>query len=278
MEEPSKRWIAWVHDLAVCNPHYEHDWHRPPWNVLSQACSGFEYVAVSEFRARQFEALTGRHASVIPNGIDPAELLGLTPAVAKLAADYQLHQRELVLLHPTRLLKRKNVEFGLEVLAELRRNGTDAVLLITAAGDPHNTASVDYGNWLRTRRNELSLDDSALFVSDEFQPAVADITSLFSIAVALFFPSTQEGFGLPVLEASLHRLPIFCADTEPTRTLLDHSIHLFDAHGSPSAAAALIQTTVQQSAPYRARRQAMRQYSWEVIWDKHLAPLLRVRR
>jgi glycosyltransferase involved in cell wall biosynthesis len=180
----------------------------------------------------------------------------------------------LVLLHPTRLLQRKNVEFGMAVLAELRGHARNAVLLITAAADPHNAISTEYGKALRARRIDLGLEDSAVFVSDDFTPDKDDLSSLYSLADALLFPSTQEGFGLPVLEAALHRLPIFCADVEPMNLLLQHSIHAFDPYGSPCDVAKLIERILDQSAPHRARREVLRRYTWERVWEEHLAPLL----
>jgi glycosyltransferase involved in cell wall biosynthesis len=274
-EAREKRWTAWVHDVAATNPDYQHhDWRSSPWNLLTRACSTFEYVAISRPRADQFGTLTGRGAEIIPNGIAPTEVLGLSRAVGALCATHRLFQRELVLLHPTRLLARKNVQLGLEVIAELRSRGRDAVLLITAAADPHNAKSADYENALRERRRELGLESLALFVRDEFLPDSADLASIYRVADGLFFPSTQEGFGLPVLEAALHRLPIFCADLEPMRSLLREAIHPFDPLGSTRDVATLIEQTLEHSSAHRARREALQRYSWEVVWKQYLLPLL----
>jgi glycosyltransferase involved in cell wall biosynthesis len=185
-----------------------------------------------------------------------------------------LLSRDIVLIHPTRLLRRKNVEFGLEVVAELRRRGRDAVTLITGAADPHNERSVEYATALLERRTQLGLEDSALFVGEHFPVAPLDLTGLYQLADALFFPSRQEGFGLPVLEAALHRLPVFCADIEPMNCLLDHSLHVFDPEGSPSEVATLIQRTLDRSAPHRARRETVTRYAWNAVWRRYLEPLL----
>ncbi len=273
-ERPEQRWIGWIHDVAACNTHYQHDWHAPPWDRFARAVPAFEYVAISDARARQFETLTRRRAAVIPNGVAPAEVLGLTPNVAAFAERHRILNRELVLLHPTRLLRRKNVEFGLEVLACLRERRRDALLLITGAADPHNLKSSEYERLVRSRRKALGLEEAALFVSDEFSPATADVASFYTVADALLFPSTQEGFGLPVVEAALHRIPVFCADLEPMNRLIDHSVHPFDPDGPPSDVATLIERILDQSSPHRGRREAAQRYGWEIIWRKHLQPLL----
>jgi glycosyltransferase involved in cell wall biosynthesis len=271
---PKVRWVAWVHDVAAANPDYDHPWHKAPWDLLTSACPHFSYIAVSTQRARQLQAAARVSVQVIPNGVQPSDVLGLTPAVADFAGRHRLLHRDLVLIHPTRLLRRKNVEFGLEVIAELRRRGRDAVTLITGAADPHNERSAEYATALLERRAELDLEDSALFVGEHFPVAPLDLTGLYQLADALFFPSRQEGFGLPVLEAALHRLPIFCADIEPMSCLLNHSLHVFDPEGSPSEVATLIQRTLDRSAPFRARRETVARYCWTAVWRQYLAPLL----
>lgn len=273
-KQTNTRWIAWVHDVAAANPDYDYPWHLPPWDLLTSACPQFSYVAVSAQRARQMEAAARVAVQVIPNGIQPAEVLGLTPAVADFAIEHRLLNRDLVLIHPTRLLRRKNVEFGLEVIAELRRRGRDAVTLITGAADPHNERSAEYAAALLARRTQLGLEDSALFVGEHFPVAPLDLTGLYQLADALFFPSRQEGFGLPVLEAALHRLPVFCADIEPMNCLLDHSLHVFDPEGSPSEVSALIQRTLDRTPTLRARRETITRYAWPAVWRQYLAPLL----
>jgi mannosylglucosylglycerate synthase len=276
-ETPAVRWIAWIHDLAAVNPDYDHPWHRAPWDRLAKASPAFTYVAVSRHRAEQFAALTGVVPQVIPNGVDPEALLGLSEKVRQLSARHRLLRRELVLIHPTRLLRRKNVEFGLEVVAELRSSGRDAASLITAASDPHNPKSASYASELRLLRDDRGLQEHALFVADEFRVEQEDLVSLFALADALLFPSRQEGFGLPVLEAALHRLPIFAADVEPVNSLVTHGVHVFDPDGSPAEAARLIERTLDRTASFQSRREVLQRYAWSAVWEKHLAPLLEAR-
>jgi len=273
---PQIHWVAWVHDLAACNPDYDYAWHQAPWSRLTKASPNFSYVAVSEHRARQFSTLTGSEARVIPNGVDPIAVLGLTSGVAKLVETHRLLSREIVLFHPTRLLRRKNVEYGLQVLAELRKRGRDAVALITAAADPHQARSQDYHAALLQTRERLGLQDTAIFIGDYFAVADADVASLYQVADALFFPSRQEGFGLPIVEAAIHRLPIFCTDVQPMNSLLSHGLYVFDPDSEPGETARLVERMLDRTPAQRARREALRRYAWPVVWQEHLAPLLRL--
>ena len=42
---------------------------------------------------------------------------------------------------------------------------------------------------------------------------------LYALADVLVLPSANEGFGIPVLEAALHRLPIVCSDLASLRAV-----------------------------------------------------------
>ncbi|HWB60070.1 MAG TPA: glycosyltransferase, partial [Chthoniobacteraceae bacterium] len=103
------RFVAWVHDLPAANPDwaYRHLLAREPWAKLARRHPRIEYVAVSELRRAEFAALTGsdpRGCRVVPNGIDPVAQLGLTENVAALAAERALLERDIVLIHPARIL------------------------------------------------------------------------------------------------------------------------------------------------------------------------------
>jgi glycosyltransferase involved in cell wall biosynthesis len=269
------RFIAWVHDLAACNPDYQlPPLDLPPWSYIARAHARYSYVAVSELRRRQFEKLTRVSCRVVPNGLDPERLLGLTASIAELARVRHLLEREIVLLHPTRLLRRKNVELGLRVAAALNAAGRNCAYVVTGAPDPHQAASRAYVNELHALRSELGMEEDALFVHEEFPIDERDLTSLFVLADALFFPSRQEGFGLPILEAALHRLPIFCAAIEPLDSLLTHGVSFFPLDAEPAQIALKIAARLGSLDAWQARNQVRRQYAWPAVYRNHIAPLL----
>jgi glycosyltransferase involved in cell wall biosynthesis len=271
----SVRFVAWVHDLVACNPDYElpsiEEW---PWSSLTRAHDRYRYVAVSELRKKQFIELTGGKCTVIPNGVEPTRLLGLTESITELAQAYDLLGREIVLLHPTRLLKRKNVELGLRVTAALKAAGRSCAYLITGARDAQNPASQAYAEHLVSLRDELGLQDDALFLQADVPIPERDLASLFVLADALFFPSRQEGFGLPVLEAALHRLPVFCAAIEPLTSLLTQGVTFFPLDAEPAQIALTIAARLGTTEAWQARHQIRRRYAWPAVYANYLAPLL----
>lgn len=266
------RFIAWIHDLAACNPDYQlTDASR---ELVGRSHESYEYVAVSELRRRQFEEFTGSSCQVIPNGIDSERILGLTPAIAELSRAHRLLERDIVLLHPARLLRRKNVELGLRVAAALKQKGKDCAYLVTAPPDPHNAATRIYADELRASKRELGLEDDAIFVQEELSVGERDLAALYALADALFFPSRQEGFGLPVLEAAMHRLPIFCADIAPLDSLLDRGVTFFPLDAEPAHIALNIIDRLDSLEASQARNQTRRAYGWPSIYRRCLAPLL----
>jgi len=265
------RFVVWIHDLAVGNPDYA---AAQDETLLAQAHPRYEFVAVSEQRRRQWEKLTGARCAVIPNGLDPARRLGLTEPVAALAREHRLLERDVVLLHPARLLRRKNVELGLRVTAALRAAGHDCAYVVTGPPDAHNAAARDYAAELRALRSELALATDALFLHETMPVTERDVASLYALADALFFPSRQEGFGLPILEAALHRLPIFCAAIEPLDGLLAAGATTFALDAAPAEIARETMARLSSLESWQARRQVRREFAWSAVDRKYLAPLL----
>jgi glycosyltransferase involved in cell wall biosynthesis len=268
-ELPRVRFIAWVHDVAACNPDY-----APVAPIFAKAHARCEYVAVSPLRARQFAEVTGwpaERCAVIPNGINPARVLGLPEKVAAFAGEHGLLDGRIVLLHPTRLVRRKNVELSIAVGGEFARRGTPATVLVTAADDPHNGASPALGQKLRSERSGTN---GALFAGDHFTVGDGELAALYRLADALLFPSLSEGFGLPPLEAALHRLPVFCSDIEPLRGRLRETAVLFPPDADPASVATLIAESLEASPAFRERRRVLRECSWDAVYRRHLAPLL----
>jgi glycosyltransferase involved in cell wall biosynthesis len=231
------------------------------------------HVAISAHRKAQFEALTGGTCALIPNGLHPGEL-DLSPSVNTLAEKSGFFAGGWALLHPARLLRRKNIELSLRVTAALREAGHPAFLLLTAPPDPHNPGSENYARELRTLRSELGLEDHAFFLHDHFPLDSKDLHSLYRIADALFFPSHQEGFGLPLLEAALHGKPVFCPGIEPMKTVGAGFAHFFPLEATPEQIAAQIAGVLQGSREIHARKSVLRDYAWAAIYEKFLAPLL----
>jgi glycosyltransferase involved in cell wall biosynthesis len=268
-ELPGVRFVSWIHDVAACNPDY-----APVAPIFSKVHPRCECVAVSPLRARLFAEAAGtpvERCAVIPNGIDPSRVLGLPANVAAVVQSRNLLDGRMLLLHPTRLVRRKNVELSVAVASEFARRGTPATVIVTAADDQQNAASLAFGEKLR---RECTTAECLILGGEFFAVGDEELAALYRLADGLLFPSWSEGFGLPLLEAALHRLPVFCSDIEPLRDLLREGVVHFPPDAEPADVASRIEETLAASPAFRERRRVLREFGWDAVYERHLAALI----
>lgn len=268
-ELPAGRLVSWVHDLAAVNPDYAIP-SNVPWTLLRRRHPAIRVVAISDLRARQFEALTGTAPdAVIPNGIEPLDFLSLTPRVAQFVAEHRLLDADLLLFQPARIVRRKNIELGIRLVAELKSRACRAKLLITGAPDGHNVSSELYRSELQDLRRRLDVEDDIRFINEFFPVTKNDLASFHRVADVLWFPSRQEGFGLPVLEAAVSRLLIFCADVEPMNTFPLSTAEFFDPAAEPNQIADQLLRFLKKNSSFPdTRRNVILRFAWQAIWPQ----------
>ncbi len=231
-EHPDVKWVNWVHDVAAANPAYDHlDWDSPAMALLKKAAPNCRHVSVSATRLETFLAVTGISAeacTVVSNGIDPAALLGLTDRMVKVVAEHGIWNRDLVLVHPTRFLRRKNLELAVAVTSELARRGVDVLYLVSGAPDPHQTDGMVYMKEIQALTETTAARGRFVSLGESGALSDADILGLYAIGDLVFFPSIQEGFGLPLLEAEVLGVPVLASDIPAHREIESGGVALFD--------------------------------------------------
>ena len=272
--------ILWHHDLAWTTPRYRHELHEGyPWDQLKQAWHGVRQVTISEMRQQELADLlqiNQEEIAVIPNGVD-------IPAFHKMEGQTREYIQQLDLLHasplfllPVRITPRKNIELALHVCANLLHNFPDTKLLVTGPLGPHNPSNVDYFKKLTALRNELNLENVVHFLAewtDQYLPDVM-ISDFYHLADALFMPSAEEGFGIPILEAGLAGLPIFCSDIPPLRNLGSSNATYFSPDADPVELANRIVNHLSFDPVFRMRVRVRKEFSWERIYQREIEPLL----
>lgn len=280
---PALRMIAWCHDLAWTNPQYLPELHPgEPWDLLRQVWANTVYVTVSE--PRRVELADLLHLSpdqihVITAGVDPAEFFQWTATTRQLEATYRLLDSDGILLLPARLTRRKNIALALHILAAMRaQSAADYRLIVTGPPGPHNPANPGYLGELLDLRGQLRLQDAAHFLYEMTDPPLipddTTMANLYQLADALLFTSEQEGFGIPLLEAGLTGLPVFCSDIPPFRQTGQADVSYFELDAPPQAIATQVLTGLTASGSARLRVRVRQQYRWQRIIEDQLLPLL----
>jgi glycosyltransferase involved in cell wall biosynthesis len=251
-----------------------------PWDLLRTDWGHTQHVVVSELRQKELAKLMKLDPAsiqVVPNGVDTARFYKLEPATLALLDQTHLLDASPILLLPVRVTPRKNIELALRTLAELRKQFLpNAVLVVTGPLGPHNARNHEYFAELLDLRAQLGLQDSAHFLvelADTFLPDEV-IADFYRVADTLFFPSREEGFGIPLLEAAFSHLPVFCTDIAPMRELGLGDVYYFSPDENPIKVANLIASYFQSTLSARLSMRARRSFRWEAIYREHIAPLL----
>jgi glycosyltransferase involved in cell wall biosynthesis len=282
-EKENPKLIVWHHDLAWTSGRYQGELHPGyPWDLLRTAWPGVKQVAISELRRQELAALQNippEQIEVIPNGLDVAQMLKLGSVAAALVDRLDLLSAAPLLLLPVRITRRKNIELALRTLAELRKPMPQAKLVITGPLGAHNPSNLDYFEELKRLRGDLSLLNTAYFLAEQIEGWLPDevIFDLYRVADALFLPSWEEGFGIPILEAGLAGIPIFCADIPTLKALAGDEAVTFPPDAQPGRVATLVREALQANPTYRQRMRVRQNYTWQAIYAQRIAPLIEAR-
>jgi glycosyltransferase involved in cell wall biosynthesis len=274
------RIILWHHDLAWTTPRYRDELHDGyPWDLLKQAWPGVKQVTVSEMRQHELAELLQikeTEITVVPNGVDIAKFHKLEKQTREYMQRLDLLNASPLLLLPVRITPRKNIELALQVCASLVKHFPDTKLVVTGPLGPHNPANVKYFEKLDVLRKELKLGNVVHFLAELTREYIPDevISDFYHLADALFLPSREEGFGIPILEAGLAGLPIFCSDIPPLRSLGGTYVTYFSPDADPNELAATITNHLSSNPIFRMRAEFRRGYAWEPIYARNIAPLL----
>jgi glycosyltransferase involved in cell wall biosynthesis len=181
----------------------------------------------------------------------------------------------IILFYPTRILARKNIAFALQIIGALRDIGLPVRFLVSGAPDSHNRSSAEHFAGLKRLAADLQIQGLISWVNELFYVDERQLHSLYMIADAMLFPSRQEGFGLPLLEAAAHRLPVFCANIEPLKSIALSGTLLFDLRDAPRIVAERIRDAFAEDAIFKRKKQLLRDYSAERLYLDKIEPLFR---
>ncbi|RLF38532.1 MAG: glycosyl transferase family 1 [Thermoplasmata archaeon] len=276
--------IAWNHD----SPYFYEDYPRyldtEPWSILKEANPNIHYVTISEYRKKLFQKLYRKNVriEVISDGIDPKDFLKMSPLSVKVIEEMDLLKKDLLIFQPCRLHPRKNVELSIKVLRSLKEKNLNVSLIITGAHDPHDERSRDYKRRLIELASKEGVGKDIVFLAGyklkDGSVLHADLIStmdFYLISDLLFLPSLHEGFGIPLLEAGLLRVPVLCSDIDSFKEIGKRDVEMFSLKDPPEKIAERIVELVNRSKQGRLFRRILKEYSLESIYIKKFLPLLK---
>lgn len=275
--------VSWNHDSPYFYEDHPVRIDDERWSILKRYNPDISYVVISESREEEFRRLykTDDRLRVIPNGIDPIDFFSLNDSTFKLIMEEDLFEAELILVQPSRLHPRKNIELSIEVIKALREIGVHAKLLLTGAYDPHEGKAVDYYNMLEERARSLHVEKDIIIVAEysfkngeKLEAGRIIMRDLYLISDLLFLPSKQEGFGIPLLEAGMIKLPIVCSDIEPFKLIGGDDVCYFSLDDSPAEIAESIMQFLGDMKTQDMYRSVIRNYAWDNIYHHSLKPFL----
>jgi glycosyltransferase involved in cell wall biosynthesis len=274
--------VSWAHDSPYFQPGLPKYLNSPPWLVLQHLHPNIHYVTISESRMRLFSKhCGGGHWTMIHNGIDPVRFFYLHPESVKLSEELDLFNRDLVVVQPSRITPRKNLELSIHIIRGIKRLGHNVLFVLTGAYDPHEGRAVAYYRRLRYWINELGLKDNIAVLAEyrfrdrtKLVPDRIFIRDLYLMADLLLMTSKDEGFGLPLLEAGMIKLPIACSKIAPFQEV-GEGICFFGLDEPPLTIAGRIMEYLARTDTHKMFRNVMRRYVWDVVCKREVLPFLR---
>jgi glycosyltransferase involved in cell wall biosynthesis len=205
--------VTVFHDLQH-KRHPEHfRWFDLPfWQFLLFWSAHISRIVIADSAAtsadlKRYYRLPSRQVRAVPLGVDP-----------KFFSIARARRPEPILLAVSTLHPHKNVDRLLHAFATFHRNRPDFRLVITGLRGFHSAI-------LERQRNELGLAASVEFTGWIPRNQLYD---LYARAWAFLYPSTFEGFGLPVLEALAAGVPTACSRIEPLASIAGTAALHFD--------------------------------------------------
>ena len=160
----------------------------------------------------------------------PYRFLPPDEARKRLTQTTSLEANVSFVLHVGSNLRYKNREGLLRIFARCRENWNG---LLVCAGEPLSPE-------LRSLGRQLGVADRIVEL-----PGVTSETleALYNCAVALVFPSTNEGFGWPIAEAHACGCPVLCADRAPMTEVAGPAGLIHDVNDEAGFAADILRLT-----------------------------------
>ena len=142
---------------------------------------------------------------------------------------YQLSSKQRFILHVGGISPHKNLATLVEVYGQLIKNPNYSDVKLVLVGDYKGDSFYTNYNALKQQIDKLGLGDMIIFtgfIQDQ------ELAYLYNAALFLVFPSFQEGFGLPAVEAMACGIPVAASNKGSLPEIIGEGGCFFDPYNS----------------------------------------------
>ena len=218
--------VTVFHDLQH-KRHPEHfRWFDLPfWNLLLWASARFSkrLISVSNATRDDLRQFYGVDSAVVHHGVDPVFF--------EIARQRSAAALEPFLLCVSTLHPHKNIDRLVRAFAKFREKRPEFRLVLAGMKG-------FFAQQVEAQVLASGVEDAVRITG---WIAREELLDLYRRAQAFVYPSTFEGFGMPVLEALAAEIPLACSDIEPMRGLANGDAILFDPSSDDAMTSALLQ-------------------------------------
>lgn len=210
--------------LSAIGHHHDFFWERERFDIRPLVVDtllersfppnlpNLQHMVIHRTAQRELWSRLGLRAGIIPNVMDfdndPRES-GLDGDGASFRAATGIEPERAVILHPTRVVPRKNIELSVQLAARLDRLGSRPVTLVVSHAD--GDEGTGYGDRIRALAEQLGVDlrfHPAHSQGEGEQLGSPTLADAYAAADLVSYPSMIEGFGNALLEAVYYRRPL----------------------------------------------------------------------
>jgi glycosyltransferase involved in cell wall biosynthesis len=227
VDHRARRTVSTFHDLFVMTGDYSSPEFRARFTEQARraAANSDAIIAVSQFTACQVEQLLGVERArihVVHHGVSPATVSA--PTV-----------RENLILFVGVIQRRKNIA---RLVKAFERIPSGWRLALAGASQGYGAAEEMQAVEESPRRADIDVLGHL---------SAAQLDTLYARARIFAFPSLDEGFGMPVLEAMARGVPVITSNTSAMPEVAGGAALLIDPYNVDELASALIRLTSEPS-------------------------------
>lgn len=258
---PYLRWVTWCEDLSATSA-YVAGWHMTDVSAIHDALRNMSLITISGHRAAELSRtlrIPPDAARVIRPPLDVASWLGLGEQTKRLAGQLQLNRFVPSVLVPAKMLPHKNLFRALDLADGLVARGCSPLVLFTGARSIHQSdlsrlVLDDLMHEVLVRGLEPWIRVAADLTDDALSPRT--VRELMMLTDLVFLASSEEGFGMPLVEAAAVRAPVLCSDIPAFRGALGDAARYF-ASDATNVKLAGVAAEIAARSWNRARRDAL---------------------